>query len=185
MLFPGSLRRNVGGPIRLLCESDVIHGNNGDQESWAIKAVCRRLGYAGLKPASEKAVRSSRTVGMCWELVNREWEVWMPVRLLQSLSVAEWGFSFQDRRSLAIGTSKEDNLSTKCLRTCATVVPHFVWCHSCKRYVTIFATADKSHYSHSNTSTNVWPLAFCPQSTPTNSVHEYCSCKCKQNWTFD
>ena len=145
------------------------------------------IGYAGLKPAREKRQSGVRERSGCVEslsTVNGR-TVWMPVRLLQSLSVAEWGFSFQDRRSLAIGTSKEDNLSTKCLRTCATVVPHFVWCHSCKRYVTIFATADKSHYSHSNTSTNVWPLAFCPQSTPTNSVHEYCSCKCKQNWTFD
>ena len=35
-----------------------IHGNNGNQESWAIEAVCRRLGYAGLKPDHEKAVRS-------------------------------------------------------------------------------------------------------------------------------
>jgi len=52
----------------------------------------------------------SRTVGMCWELVNREWKVWMPVRLLQSLSVAERGVSFQDRRFLAIGTSREDDL---------------------------------------------------------------------------
>ena len=32
--------------------------NNGDQESWAIVAVCRRLGYAGLKPDHKKAVRS-------------------------------------------------------------------------------------------------------------------------------
>ena len=53
-----SLRQNVGGPIRLLCKSDVIHGNNGDQESWAIEAVCRRLGYAGLLPDHEKDVRS-------------------------------------------------------------------------------------------------------------------------------
>ena len=82
---------NVGGPIRLLCENDVIHRNNGAQESWAIEAVCRRLGYAGLKPASEKAVRSfanSRDVLRAW-IVNCEWKVWMPVRLLQSLSVAE------------------------------------------------------------------------------------------------
>ena len=34
----------------------------------------------------------------------------MPVRLLQSLSVAEKGVSFQDRRFLAIGTSREDDL---------------------------------------------------------------------------
>ena len=34
----------------------------------------------------------------------------MPVRLLQSLSVAERGVSFQDRRFLAIGISKEDDL---------------------------------------------------------------------------
>jgi len=34
----------------------------------------------------------------------------MPVRLLQSLSVAERGVSFQDRRFLAIGTSWEDSL---------------------------------------------------------------------------
>ena len=34
----------------------------------------------------------------------------MPARLLQSLSVAERGVSFQDRRFLAIGTSREDSL---------------------------------------------------------------------------
>ena len=34
----------------------------------------------------------------------------MPVRSLQSLSVAERGASFQDRRFLAIGTSREDDL---------------------------------------------------------------------------
>ena len=34
----------------------------------------------------------------------------MPVRLLQSLSVAERSISFQDRRFLAIGTSREDDL---------------------------------------------------------------------------
>ena len=39
-----SLRRNVGSPIRLLCEIDVLPRNNGDQESWVIEAVCRRLG---------------------------------------------------------------------------------------------------------------------------------------------
>jgi len=55
-----SLCRNIGGPIRLLCETDVIHRNNGDHKSWAIEAVCRRLGYTGLKPDHEKAVRSFR-----------------------------------------------------------------------------------------------------------------------------
>ena len=39
-----SLRRNVGGPMRLICEIDALHRNNGDQESRAIEAVCRRLG---------------------------------------------------------------------------------------------------------------------------------------------
>ena len=33
----------VGRPIRLRCVSEVIHRNNGDQESWVIEAVCRRL----------------------------------------------------------------------------------------------------------------------------------------------
>ena len=105
-----SLRQNVGGPIRLLCESDVIHGNNGDQEGWAIEAICRRLGYAGLKPAGEKAVRCFANSLDTWKLVNREWKVWMQVRLLQSLSLAERGVSFQDCRFLAIGTSREDDL---------------------------------------------------------------------------
>jgi len=31
--FSAPLRRNVGGSIRLLRVSDVIHGNNGNQES--------------------------------------------------------------------------------------------------------------------------------------------------------
>jgi len=41
------------------CVSDIIHGNNGDQESWAIKAVCRKLGYVELKLDHKKAVRSA------------------------------------------------------------------------------------------------------------------------------
>ena len=49
---------NVGRPIRLHCVSDTIHGNNGDQESWVIEAVCKTLGYTGLKPDHKKAVRS-------------------------------------------------------------------------------------------------------------------------------
>ena len=65
-----SLRRNVGSSIRLLCESDVIHVSNGDQESWAIETVCRRLGYAGLKPDHEKAVRS-------FGFVLRAFQPWM------------------------------------------------------------------------------------------------------------
>jgi len=44
-----------------------------------------------------------------WELDNWQWKAWMPVRLLQSLSVAERGF-FQDLLSLGIRTSEEDNL---------------------------------------------------------------------------
>ena len=71
----------------------------------------------------------------------------MPARLLQSLSVAERGFSFQDRHSLAIGTSREDNLCNEMFQDGAIV------CHSSstlymmsyitfyKHYVTIFATA--------------------------------------------
>jgi len=71
----------------------------------------------------------------------------MPATLLQSLSVTERGFSFQDRHSLAIGTSKEDNLCNEMFQDGAIV------CHSSstlymmshitfyKRYVTIFATA--------------------------------------------
>jgi len=46
---------NAGKPIRLCCITDVIHGNNCDQ---VIKAVCRRLGYTGLKPDHKKAVKS-------------------------------------------------------------------------------------------------------------------------------
>jgi len=38
-----STHRNVGGPIRLCCISDVVYGNNGTQESWVMEAVCRRL----------------------------------------------------------------------------------------------------------------------------------------------
>jgi len=47
----------VGRPIMLRCTSEVIHGNNGDQESWAIEAVCRTLGYAVLKTDDKKAAR--------------------------------------------------------------------------------------------------------------------------------
>ena len=105
---------NVSGPIRLLCERDVIHGNNGDQESWAIEAVCRRLGCAGLKPASEKAVRSFAN----GRDVLRGCQPWMESLNASKIapeSVAERGVSFQDRRFLVIGTSREDNLLQRCV----------------------------------------------------------------------
>ena len=89
----------------------------------------------------------SRTVGMCWKLVNREWKVWMPVRCSQvSLSLKEVFLS----RIIVSWRSEPPGktiFATMCLRmalSCATVVPHFMWCHilnSYKRYVTIFATA--------------------------------------------
>jgi len=59
-----SLCQNIGGPVRLLCESDIIHGANGNQESWAIEAVCRRLGYTGLKPDHKKRKHLARLSGV-------------------------------------------------------------------------------------------------------------------------
>ena len=50
----------------------------------------------------------------------------MPVRLLQRLSVDERGFSFQDRRSLAIGTSKEDSLCNEMSRDGVIVPQYFI-----------------------------------------------------------
>ena len=72
--------------------------------------------------------------GCFCELDNQQWKVWMPVRLLQSLSVTERGFSFQGLLSLAIG---------------------FTWfiysvLHSYKCYITIFETAgNKQRIGHS------------------------------------
>jgi len=45
-------------PISLSCISDVIYENKGDQGRQVVEVVCRRLGYSGLKPVHEKAVRS-------------------------------------------------------------------------------------------------------------------------------
>jgi len=54
-----STRWNVGGPIRLCCISDEIHvGIPVMATMKVIEAICRRLGYTGLKPDHEKAVRS-------------------------------------------------------------------------------------------------------------------------------
>jgi len=88
-----SLRRNVGGPIRLGCESDVIHGNNGNKESGTIEAVCRTLGYAGLKSDHEKAIGVSRKSGCVQSLstMNGQFKCqqdWSRV------SIAERGVSF-------------------------------------------------------------------------------------------
>ena len=134
------------GPIRLLCEGDLIHGNNGDQERWAIDAECRRLGYAGLKPDHEKAVRSfgnSRNV-------LRACQPWMDSLNASKIapeSLCRWkrffflGSSFLGDQNLM----RRQIFATKCLRTalsCARVVPHFIQSHilhSYKRYVTIFA----------------------------------------------
>jgi len=71
----------------------------------------------------------------------------MPLRLLQSLSVAERGVSFQDRRFLAIGTTREDDLCNDvpqdgvivCHSSSALYMMSYIT--SYKRYVTIFATA--------------------------------------------
>jgi len=69
----------------------------------------------------------------------------MPVRLLESLSLR--GVSFQDRRFLAIGTSREDDLCNDvsqdgvimCHSSSTLYMIHIL--HSYKLYVTIFATA--------------------------------------------
>jgi len=93
----------------LRCTSEVIHGNNGDQESWAIEAVCRTLGYAVLKTDHKKAARG---------IVNGqdEFGAWQPtVESLNASKIASeslcwWKkFSFQDLLSLATRTSEEDN----------------------------------------------------------------------------
>lgn len=58
------------------------------KESCAIKTVCRRLGFAGVETGHEKVVRSFLN---SWDafvsLVNWQWKIWMPIRLLQGLSV--------------------------------------------------------------------------------------------------
>ena len=140
-----SLRQNVGGPIRLLCESDVIHGNNGNQESWAIEAVYRRSGYAGLKPSREKAVRSFVNG---WDVLRAS-QPWME-SLNASLSLQE---VFLSRTVIPCWLEPPGKtiFAMKCLGmmlSCATVVPHFIWCHilhSYKRYVTIFAPAENEN----------------------------------------
>ena len=117
------LHQNVGGPIRLLCESDVLHRNNGDQESWAIKAVCRRLHYTGLKPDHEKAIRSFRN----GREVLRTCQPWMDrlnANKIAPGSITENGVTFQDCRFLAIRTSREDNLYNEVSQDGITV------CHS-------------------------------------------------------
>jgi len=76
---------DVGGPIRLRCISDIIHGNNGNQERWVIEATRRRLGYAGLKPNHKKAVKEyGELLGCVCEFCQPAMEDWMPVRLLPS-----------------------------------------------------------------------------------------------------
>ena len=70
----------------------------------------------------------------------------MLARLLQSLSVAERGLSFQDRRFLATGTSREDNLCNEMSQD-GVIVCHsstlymMSYINSYKHDVTIFATA--------------------------------------------
>ena len=109
-------------------------------------AMCRRLGYAGLKPDHEKAVRS---VGNSWDVL-RTCQPWMDCWNASKITPGPlccW------KRCFFLGSSflGDWNLQgrqifvTKCLRTalsCATVVPHFIWwhiLHSYKHYVTIFA----------------------------------------------
>ena len=121
----------------------LLHGNNGDQESWAIEAVRRRLGYTGLKPDHKKAIRSFRN----GRDVLRACQMWMD-RLNASKiapeSIAEKGFLSRIVISWRSEPPGKTIFATKCLRmalSCATVVPHFIWCHilhSYKCYVTIF-----------------------------------------------
>ena len=67
--------------------------------NFARRANARAKFWTPLAQNPESAPEFRERVWMCWELVNREWTVWMPARLLQCLSVAERGVSFQDRRS--------------------------------------------------------------------------------------
>ena len=68
----------------------------GDRGNWAIKVVCRRLGYAGLKPDHEKAVRSFvNNQDMFVSTIDRQRKVWMPVRLLRSLTDFFLCFAFR------------------------------------------------------------------------------------------
>ena len=90
----------------------------------------------------------SGKVGMWWELVNHEWIVWTQDCSRVSLSLKE---VFLSRIIIPWWSEPpgKTRLATKCLRTalsCATVVPHYVWCHniilhSYKYYVTISTTA--------------------------------------------
>ena len=116
--------------LRLRCVSDVIHWNNVDQESWVTEAVCRRLGYTGLNADHEKAVRN----------FMNGWRAWQPT--VESLNGSEIApeslnmneFSFQD---LWVEPPRKTIFATKCLRmalSCATVVPHFTWCHILHSY---------------------------------------------------
>ena len=140
LFYSHSLCRNVGGPIRLVCESDVIHRNNGDWESRAIEAVCRRLGYTGLKPDHENAVRS---LGNGRDVLRacQPWTDSLNASKIAPESLCRW------KRCFFLGSSflGDWNLQGRRLRTalsCATVVSHFIWCHillSYKRYITIFA----------------------------------------------
>ena len=143
-----STHRNVGRPIKLHCVSDIIHGNNGDQESWAIETVCRILGYA--VPKSKGCQEFRELLEYVWELDNRHWKVWMSVRLFPSLSVAKGGFL---SRIFFPWWLEPPRRTTNCLRTVlsyATVVPHFIGCHilhSYKHCITIFAIAGNKKQS--------------------------------------
>jgi len=72
LFHSNSTCQNVGGPIRLHCVSDVIHGNNRDQEklsdhdSMQGTRLCRELGYAGVNPDHESLSGISWMVGMCF-----------------------------------------------------------------------------------------------------------------------
>ena len=95
--------------------------NNGEQESWAIEAVCRRLGYAGLKPDHEKAVRSfgnSRDV-------LRACQPWM--HSLNASKIAPVSLSLKEVFLSRIVIPWWSESPGKIIF--ATVVPHIIWGH--------------------------------------------------------
>jgi len=122
--------------IWLCCATDIIHGHMATEESWAIKVVCRRLGYADLKPDHEKAVRSfANNQDMFVSTINCQRKVLMPVRLLQG----RWQTSFFALHSEPL---EEDNLCNEMSHDGIIVCQSSsTLCYVLHPYITIFATA--------------------------------------------
>ena len=127
-----SFDSSLGSPIRLHCKSVVLHGNNGNQESKAIKGKCRTLGYTGLKPDCKNAVVifvNDQEVFVSLPTGSRSLETWDASKIIP---VSHWRWHPELFIPWYLELLRKITSSTECLSTalsCTMIVLYLTWHH--------------------------------------------------------